>query len=85
MMHHKIHQDKLCHVRPILDDINDNCLTNYQPYREQSIDKGMIAFKGRLSSKQYLPAKPTKFESKFGKVPRPATATAMNFKFTLEK
>lgn len=24
-------------------------------------------------------------ESKFGKVPRPATATAMNFKFTLEK
>lgn len=57
--------DKLCHVRPILDDINDKCLTNYKPYREQSIDEGMIAFKGRLSSKQYLPAKPTKFGIKF--------------------
>jgi hypothetical protein len=36
-------------------------LDNYNPNKEQSIDEGMIAFKGRLSFKQYLPAKPTKF------------------------
>lgn len=33
----------------------------YHPHKEQSIDEGMIAFKGRLSFKQYFPAKPTKF------------------------
>ena len=31
------------------------------PPKEQSIDEGMIAFKRRLSLKQYLPAKLTKF------------------------
>ena len=53
--------DKLCHVRPILESIQQKCLENYNPFREQSIDEGMIAYKGRLSFKQYLPAKPTKF------------------------
>ena len=53
--------DKLCHVRPVLDEIGDKCVENYHPFREQSVDEGMIAFKGRLSFKQYLPAKPTKF------------------------
>lgn len=53
--------DKLCHIRPVLAAVNDACLNNYRPHREQSVDEGMIAFKGRLSFKQYLPAKPTKF------------------------
>lgn len=52
--------DKLCHIRPILDDILQKCTNNYNPHREQSVDEGMIAYKGRLSFKQYLPAKPTK-------------------------
>ena len=53
--------DKLCHIRPILNELSRTCLDNYNPNKEQSIDEGMIAFKGRLSFKQYLPAKPTKF------------------------
>jgi hypothetical protein len=53
--------DKLCHVRPVIDKIVSLCLSNYDPPMEQSVDEGMIAFKGRLSFKQYLPAKPTKF------------------------
>lgn len=52
--------DKLCHIRPILDDILQKCTNNYNPHRGQSVDEGMIAYKGRLSFKQYLPAKPTK-------------------------
>ena len=56
--------DKLCHIRPVLTAVNNACLTNYRPHREQSVDQGMIAFKGRLSFKQYLPAKPTKFRVK---------------------
>ena len=53
--------DKLCHIRPVLDAVSKTCLDNYNPTKEQTIDEGMIAFKGRLSFKQYLPAKPTKF------------------------
>lgn len=53
--------DQLCHVRPVIDAINGLCISNYSPHKQQSIDEGMIAYKGRLSFKQYLPAKPTKF------------------------
>jgi hypothetical protein len=51
--------DKLCHIRPILNELSRTCLDNYNPNKEQSIDEGMIAFKGRLSFKQYLPVKPS--------------------------
>jgi hypothetical protein len=47
--------------------LSRTCLDNYNPNKEQSIDEGMIAFKGRLSFKQYLPAKPTKFGIKVWK------------------
>ena len=53
--------DRLCHVRPVIDVLSQTCLNNYNPPREQTVDEGMIAYKGRLSFKQYLPAKPTKF------------------------
>jgi hypothetical protein len=50
-----------------LDAVSKTCLDNYKPPKEQTIDEGMIAFKGRLSFKQYLPAKPTKFGIKVWK------------------
>ena len=53
--------DMLCHVRPLLDRVSTACLMEYNPSKENSIDEAMIPFKGRLSVKQYLPAKPTKF------------------------
>ena len=53
--------DKLCHVRRILDVVLSKCKSNYHPHKEQAIDEAMIGFKRRLSFKQYLPAKPTKF------------------------
>ena len=33
--------------------------------KSTSVDEGMIAYKGRFSFKQYLPAKPTKYGIKF--------------------
>ena len=33
----------------------------YSPHREVTVDEAMIAFRGRLSFRQYLPAKPTKY------------------------
>ena len=53
-------QDKLYKVRPIYDAVKYNCKHRYQVHKEGSIDEAMIPFMGRLSYKQYLPAKPVK-------------------------
>ena len=34
--------------------------THYRPSKNQTIDEGMVAFKGQLSYMQYMPAKPIK-------------------------
>ena len=55
------HRDK-CHlVRPMLIFISEACLENYIPHKEQSVDEAMIAFRGQLGFRQYIPAKPTKY------------------------
>ena len=53
--------DKLYLVRPVLDVILRQVEDNYVPYQDLSIDEAMIAFRGHLSFRQYLPAKPTKY------------------------
>ena len=52
--------DKLHKIRPLLDEVNKNCLEEYQPHREVSVDEAMVSFKGRSSLKQYMPQKPVK-------------------------
>ncbi|KAK3785167.1 hypothetical protein RRG08_021965 [Elysia crispata] len=37
---------------------------HFQAQRELSVDEAMVGFKGRLSFKQYMPAKPTKWSIK---------------------
>ena len=41
--------------------MNRKCLKAYKPHKEVTVDEAMIAFRGRLSFRQYLPAKPTKY------------------------
>lgn len=53
--------DKLFEIRPILSIILDNIQNAYEPSKNLSVDEAMIAFKGRLSFLQYMPAKPTKY------------------------
>lgn len=53
--------DKLCHVRPLLDHLLNKCSIYYNAHKNVSIDEAMVAFRGRLSFKQYLPSKPTKY------------------------
>ena len=51
-----------CHlVRLILTFVHEKCLENYIPHKEVSIDEAMIAFRGQLRFRQYMPAKPTKY------------------------
>jgi hypothetical protein len=53
--------DRLHHVRPLIDIVNERCLKQYNPHQNTSVDEAMIAFRGRLGFRQYLPAKPTKY------------------------
>ena len=54
--------DKLFKVRPLIKMLNHNFGRAYNLSREVSIDESMIAFKGRLGFKQYMPKKPIKWE-----------------------
>ena len=56
-----INYDKLYLVRPILDIVRRRCLENYNAHMECAIDEAMVAFRGRLDIRQYLPSKPTKY------------------------
>ena len=39
--------DPLCKIRPILDLVSENIAKSYKPRQHQTIDEGMIAYKGR--------------------------------------
>ena len=54
-------RESLYLVRPILDTVLNQIQDNYIPYRDVSVDEAMIAYRGRLSFRQYIPAKPTKY------------------------
>ena len=56
--------DKLHLIRPVLDEVMQCCLREYNPHRNCSIDEAMVAFRGRLGWRQYMPAKPTKYGMK---------------------
>ena len=53
--------DRLYKVRPILTHFNVKIQELYKPGKHISVDEGMIGFKGRLSFRQYMLAKPTKY------------------------
>ena len=51
----------------------------YSPKKNISIDEGVIAFKGRLSFRQYLPAKPTKYGIKVWMAADASNGYVVNF------
>ena len=53
--------DYLYKVRKLLDLLSPHFLSEYNSHEELSIDEAMIPFKGRLSIKQYMKDKPTKW------------------------
>ena len=53
--------DRLFKVRPVLNATLENSQRCYSPNKHIAVDEGMIAFKGRLSFRQYMPAKPTNY------------------------
>lgn len=57
--------DHLHKVRPLYDMLRTCCMTVYHPRQHIAVDERMVATKARLSIKQYMKAKPTKWGLKF--------------------
>ncbi|KAJ0022332.1 hypothetical protein NQD34_009822 [Periophthalmus magnuspinnatus] len=57
--------DVLHHVQPLLDMLRTRCMAVYHPRQHISVDERMVATKARLSFKQYMRDKPTKWGLKF--------------------
>ncbi|KAL9978523.1 hypothetical protein ACROYT_G016049 [Oculina patagonica] len=71
--------DRLYKCRPALTAVLRNVQRCYSPTKNISIDEGMIAFKGRLSFRQYLPAKPTKYGIKVWMAADASNGFVINF------
>ncbi|XP_031559852.1 piggyBac transposable element-derived protein 4-like [Actinia tenebrosa] len=56
--------DLLFKVRPVLKKVLENTQRYYLPKKNIAVHEGIIAFRGRPSFRQYMPAKPTKYSIK---------------------
>ena len=52
--------DKFSKVVPLLDKLNEQCLSNYLPEQTVSIDESMVPYFGRHGCKQFMKNKPVK-------------------------
>ena len=71
--------DRLFKVRPVLNEVLFNSQRVYLPGENISVDEGMIAFKGRLGFRQYMPAKPTKYGIKVWMAADAQNGVVVNF------
>uniref|UniRef100_A0A672FCW1 PiggyBac transposable element-derived protein domain-containing protein n=1 Tax=Salarias fasciatus TaxID=181472 RepID=A0A672FCW1_SALFA len=57
--------DPLHRVQPLLNMVRTRCMAVYHPRQHIAVDERMVATKARLSFKQYMKDKPTKWGLKF--------------------
>ena len=77
--------DRLFKVRPVLNYVRSKFETNFKPTKNIAVDEGMIAFRGRLSFRQYMPAKPTKYGIKVWMASDSSNRYVLNFDVYLGK
>ena len=62
---------KFSKVQPLLNKLNEQCLSNHLPEQTVSIDESMVSFFGRYGCKQFMKNKPVKFGYKLWVVATP--------------
>lgn len=77
--------DRLYKIKPIFNTILGNCQTKFKPTKNLSVDEHMIGFRGRLSFRQYMPAKPTKYGIKVWMAANSSNGYVLNFAVYLGK
>ena len=75
---------RLYKCRPALTSVLRNAQPYYSLKKNISTNEGMMAFKGRLSFRQYLPAKPTKYGIKVWMAADASNGYIVNFSVYLE-
>ena len=69
----------------MLDYVRSKCENNFKPTKNIAVDEGMIGFRGRLSFRQYMPAKPTKYGIKVWMAADSSNGDVLNFDVYLGK
>ena len=77
--------DRLYKIRPVLDYLKTKFQESFSPGKKLSVDEAKVGYKGRLSFKQYMPAKPTKYGIKVWKAADSANGCALNYVVYLGK
>lgn len=73
-------RDRLYKIRPIIDYLNNKFQTVYTPYENIALDETLLLWKGRLSFRQYMPLK----RSRFGvKIYNLCEASGYTYKFRI--
>ncbi|CAL1272460.1 unnamed protein product [Larinioides sclopetarius] len=63
--HNNMQSKKLWKIKTVLEYVVDKCKSLYTPKMDICIDESLLMWKGRLSWKQYIPSKRSRFGIKF--------------------
>lgn len=63
--HNDMPSKKLCKIKTILEYVVNKCKSLYTPKMDICIDESLLMWKGRLSWRQYIPSKRSRFGIKF--------------------